>query len=192
MGVEVFFDYTCGFSNRARHWLDGLESAGSQQFRWRPFSLLQRNHGRDGAPVFDRAEYADNVSLVALAVHMAVLADGGDLDGYRRRMFTAWHEEPGRLSTTDIVGFGHAHGLGDFDRPTAFAALAADHAHAHDLGVFGTPTLVFGASHAGFVALDAVPATDEAQPLLDQLRQLTLMTPPVLRQYQRVTPTGDS
>lgn len=188
MRVEVFFDYTCGFSNRARHWLDALESDGGQQFLWRPFSLLQRHHGHDGAPVFDRAEYADNVSLVALAVHTAVSAEGGDLDGYRRRMFTAWHEEPGRLSTTDIVGFGHAHGLGEFDRPTAFAALAADHAHAHELGVFGTPTLVFGAGHAAFVTLDAVPATDSAQPLLDQLHRLTL-TPPVLLEYQRVTPT---
>jgi predicted DsbA family dithiol-disulfide isomerase len=191
MSVEVFFDYTCGFSNRARHWLDGLPSASGQQFRWRPFSLLQRNRGRDGDPVFDRAEYADNVSLVALAVHMAVLADGGDLDGYRRRMFTAWHEEPGRLSTTDIVGFGHAHGLGEFNRPAAFAALAAEHAHAHELGVFGTPTLVFGAGHAAFVTLDAVPAPDQAQPLLDQLHRLT-RTQPALRQFQRVTPTGDS
>ena len=76
-------------------------------------------------PVFDRAEYADNVSLVALAVHAALLADGGDLDGYRRRMFTAWHEEPGRLSPADIVGFGRAHGLPDVDSPAAFAVLAA-------------------------------------------------------------------
>lgn len=68
MSVEAFFDDTCGFSNRARHWRDPLESVGGQQLVWRPFSLLQQNRGGDGGPVFDRAEYADTVSLVALAV----------------------------------------------------------------------------------------------------------------------------
>jgi len=187
MSVEVFFDYTCGFSNRARHWLDALQPAGGEQLVWRPFSLLQQNLGGDGVPVFDRTEYVDNVSLVALAVHVAVRAAGGDLDGYRRQMFTAWHEEPGRLSTADIVGFGSAHGLGEFDRTAAFAALAAEHAHASGLGVFGTPTLMFGPRQAAFVKLDAVPDADRNRPLFDSVRQLALAQP-ALREWQRVTP----
>jgi len=166
--------------------VDG-ESVGGQQLVWRPFSLLQQNRGGDGGPVFDRAEYADNVSLVALAVHVAPLADGGDLNGDRRRMFTAWHEEPGRLSPADIVGFGRAHGLGDVDRPAALAVLAAGHAHASELGAFGTPTLVFGAGQAAFVQLDAVPAADRGRPLLERVRQVTV-TQPALREWQRVTP----
>lgn len=188
MSAEVFFDYTCGFSNRAQHWLDPLESDGGQQLVWRPFSLLQQNRGGDGGSVFDRAEYADNVSLIALAVHVALRAIGGDLDGYRRRMFTAWHEEPGRLSTADIVGFGRAYGLGEFDPAAAFAVLAAEHAHASELGVFGTPTLLFGAGQAAFVKLDAVPAADRGRRLLESVRQLTVAQP-ALREWQRVTPT---
>ena len=100
--VEVFFDYTCGFSNRARHWLDVLDGA---QVVWRPFSLLEQNRAGDGQPVFERDALADNASLIALAVHLGVGADGWDVDQYRQRMLTAWHEEPGPLSTEDVVEF---------------------------------------------------------------------------------------
>jgi len=55
MSVEAFFDDTCGFSNRARHRRDPLESDGGQQFIWRPFSLLQQNRGGGGGPVFGLA-----------------------------------------------------------------------------------------------------------------------------------------
>jgi hypothetical protein len=119
-------------------------------------------------------------------VHEAVGADGGDVDAYRRRMFTAWHEEPGRLSTEDIVGFGRDAGLRGFDRDAAFAALAANHADAVELGVFGTPTLVFDGGQAVFVKLDAVPDADRARPLWDTVTQLAIAEP-ALREWQRVT-----
>lgn len=96
----------------------------------------------------------ENVSLIALAVHLAVGADGGNLDQYRRRMFTAWHEETGRLSTEDIAGFGRGAGMGGWDHDRAFAALAGEHAAAKRLGVFGTPTLALGGEHTVFVKLD--------------------------------------
>jgi len=35
--IEVFFDFTCEFSNRARHWPDALSRV---DVTWRPFSLL--------------------------------------------------------------------------------------------------------------------------------------------------------
>lgn len=181
--VAVFFDYTCGFSNRPRHWLDALDGA---RVKWRPFSLLQQNRGGGGPPVFDRAEYAENLSQIALAVHEAVRASGGNLDGYRRRMFTAWHEEPGRLSTQDIVGFRRAAGLTGFDHQAAFAALAAEHGHAEELGVFGTPTLVLADGQVAFLNLDAVPAADRARPLWETVHELTAAAPE-LREWQRVT-----
>jgi len=122
------------------------------------------------------------VSLIALAVHEAVRA----ADGYRRRMFSAWHNQTGRLSTSDIVGFGREAGLGEFDREAAFTALAAEHAAARALGVFGTPAFVFGSGQAAFVKLDAVPAQDRADPLWDQVRQLATGEPS-LREWQRVS-----
>lgn len=181
--LEVFFDYTCGFSNRARRWLDAL---GQVVAVWRPFSLMEQRRDDDGPTVFERGEHADNVSLIALAVHQAVRAGGGDVGFYRNRMFDAWHEQPGRLSTDDIVGFGHAAGLGSFDREAAFASLAAEHARARALGVFGTPTLLIAGQDAVFVKLDAVPNADQARLLWESLRRLPVEAP-ALREWQRVT-----
>ena len=185
MAAEVFFDYTCGYSNRARHWLDQLDGIA---VTWRPFSLLQQNRGGDGPPVFDQPDLTDNVSLVALAVHEAVRAAGGDLDGYRQRMFTGWHEETGRLTTEDIVGFGRDAGLRGFDHDAAFAALAAEHAEAKKLGVFGTPTFVFDDGQAVFVKLDAIPAADRVRSLWDTVRLLGAGEPE-LAEWHRVAPS---
>lgn len=188
MAAEVFFDYTCEYSNRARHWLDQLDDV---PVTWRPFSLLQQNRGGAGTSVFNQPDLADNVSLVALAVHEAVRADGGDLEGYRQRMFTAWHEEPGRLSTEDIVGLGRDAGLRGFDHDTAFSSLAAEHAEAKKLGVFGTPTLVFDDGQAAFVKLDAVPDSHGAHRLWETVRRLAAGEPE-LAEWHRVVPSEDA
>lgn len=184
--VEVFFDYTCGFSNRARRWLDALEVP----VRWRPFSLLEQNRRDAGPPVFERAEHAENVSVIALAVHEAVRADRGDVDAYRRAMFTAWHDEPGRLATADIVDLGRSAGLERFDHDRAFAAVAAEHAAAEALGVFGTPTLVYDDGQAVFVKLDTVP-DDRArgESVWSQVRALA-QGAPELREWHRATPAA--
>jgi hypothetical protein len=190
MTVDVFFDYTCGFSNRARHWLDTLEGT---ELSWRPFSLLEQNARGDGPPVFERAEYVDNPSLTALAVHEQVRAHGGDLDAYRRRMFSAWHEEPGRLTTRDIVGFGQDAGLGrrDFDHAAGFAAVASEHTEAANLGVFGTPTLVLGPGQVFFVKLDSIPTPERARPLWEAIGCL-VGSAQDLREWQRVTPRSET
>lgn len=165
MSFRLFFDFTCEFSNRARHWLDRREGL---ELVWRPFSLLEVNRGDDGDAVFARPEQADNVSLMALAVFEAVVAAGEDAEQYRRQMFSAWHDEHaryGRLSSDQIVGFGHAAGLTVFDRDAAFARLAAEHVAGAALGVFGTPTFVFGPDQAAFVKLDRVPAPGKTEAL---------------------------
>ena len=187
MTASVFFDYTCGYSNRARHWVDALRDA---EIDWRPFSLLEQNAGDGGRSVFEQADYADNPSLIALAVHEQVRARGGDLHAYRRRMFTAWHEEPGRLSTQDIVDLGRDAGLREFDRDAGFSAVAASHARAAELGVFGTPTLVLGPGQVVFVKLDTVPANDRARPLWEAVGQLAASGQD-LREWQRVTPVDE-
>ena len=68
--VEVFFDFTCEFSYRARHWLEGME--GMEVIR-RPLSLLEVT-ATTTAVRFARPELADNVSLVALAAFEALSA----------------------------------------------------------------------------------------------------------------------
>lgn len=185
--VEVFFDFTCEFSNRSRHWLDGLEGL---EVGWRPFSLLEVNRHDDLGPVFDRPEFADAVSLIALAVFEAVSAAGGDTDAYRRQMFSAWHDEHdryGRLTTDQIIEFGRAAGLTDFDHDAAFAAVAREHAAGAAMGVFGTPTIVFGETQAAFVKLDSLPAPESALSLWDTVRELATAQP-ALKEWQRVLP----
>lgn len=185
--VEVFFDYTCGFSNRARRWLDALEELA---VRWRPFSLLEQNRRDAGPPVFERAEHAENVSLIALAVHEAVRAADGDVDAYRQAMFTAWHDQPGRLATADIVDLGRSAGLRRFDHDRAFAALAHEHTAAQALGVFGTPTLVLDDGQAVFVKLDAVPDDQvRGESVWSQVRALSKGAPE-LREWHRATPAA--
>ena len=186
--ADVLFDYSCGYSNRGRHWLDSLEGA---ELVWRPFSLLEQNAGDGGPSVFDGDEYVDNPSLIALAVHEQVRAQDADVDAYRQRMFTAWHEEPGRLSTHDIVGFGREAGLRDFDRAAGFASVASEHAAAASLGVFGTPRLVLGRGQVVFIKLDAVPDSGRAHRLWDSVDELAAAGQD-LREWQRVTPPGQA
>lgn len=189
--LDVFFDFTCEFSNRARHWLDATEGL---TVTWRPFSLLEVNRHDDGDVVFTRPEHVDNVSLVALAVFEAVAAAGGDTEQYRCQMFNAWHDDHaryGRLSSEQIIGFGKAAGLEVFDHETAFARLAAQHAVGAALGVFGTPTFVFGPDQIAFVKLDGIPAPGDAGELLRSVRNLTTGQP-ALREWQRPARPGRS
>lgn len=189
MKVEVWFDYTCRFSYRAHEWLETPDVSCDVDIRWRPFSLLEQNRHGEDEPVFEQSRLRDNVSLIALAVHQAVRIAEGDVDGYRRRMFAAWHEEPGRLATEDIVDFGRQHGLVDFDRAAAFDSLAAEHAKGQQVGVFGTPSLVYGPGQAAFLKLDDVP-TDGSK-LWGDARRLALEEP-TLREWKRVTPDDAS
>jgi predicted DsbA family dithiol-disulfide isomerase len=106
-------------------------------------------------------------------------------------MFTAWHKEPGRLSTQDIVGFGRDAGLRDFDHDAGFATVAVQHAAAAKLGVFGTPTLVLGPDQVVFVKLDAVPALDRARPLWEAVSQLAASGQD-LCEWQQVTPPDET
>lgn len=70
--------------------------------------LLAGADRRDaGPPVFQRPDHADNVSLVALAVHETVRADGGDLETYRRAMFICRRHEQ-LESAWAIVGWTSA------------------------------------------------------------------------------------
>lgn len=183
--VVVYFDFTCEYSNRARHWIDGLPGL---DVTWKPFSLLEVNRHDDGPPVFERPELAGNVSLVALAVYESLAQAGGDLGAYRRQMFSAWHDEHeryGRLSVDDIVGFGRAAGLGSFDPGWALRRVAAGHGTGAALGVFGTPTVVFGAGEVAFVKLDSLPSAEQAPRLWRSVEDLAVGQPS-LKEWQRV------
>jgi hypothetical protein len=85
---------------------------------------------------------------------------GGDVDGYRRRMFHAWHETEARLGTADIIGVAADAGLDRerLDLAAGIAVVGRQHQAGERLGVFGSPTLLFGPRAAVFVKLAEVPA----------------------------------
>lgn len=172
---EVFFDYTCPYANRARHWLDPL----ARRVEWRTFSLLEANRDDDGPPVWRRPDLTNDISLLALAGHQAVETAGGAVDAYRSAFFDAWHHTDRRLDRSDVVDFATEAGVapGDVDLGEGFERVGAEHAKAVELGVFGSPTLVFPHGEGRYLRLTGVP--DDGDALLRSVEELVLRHPEV-------------
>lgn len=166
--IDVYFDYTCPFANRARLWLDQVDVP----LRWRPFSLLEANRDDDGPPVWERPELSDNISLLALAGHEATIAVGGDPDRYRQAFFEAWHHTDRRLGRGDVVSFAVDAGAdeGSIDLAAGLKSVGEEHVRAVGLGVFGSPTLIFPNGAGRYVRITDLPADGAA--LLDRIEAL--------------------
>ena len=143
--------------------------------QWRPFSLLEAKRDDDvGRPVWERDEYADNISLLMLAGHELVRDAGGDTGLYRARVFAAWHGSDERLDAGSVLRSMAAAGV-DADRSalTAGRRLLGDrHDDAVARGVFGSSTIVFPSGRGSFVRFRAVPSRADAPAVLDALRTL--------------------
>lgn len=187
--MEIFFDYTCPFAYRAHKWLDPI----NQQIKadWRPFSLLERNYRGDGPSVWDLDERRDDISLLLFAGHSLVNARHGDINRYRRMMFSAWHDGHRDLDKADILRIVVESGLNkstELDLREHFRDAAADHRAAETHGVFGSPTIVFDPGTAAFVKLDSIPEPDAAIELLSEVHQLATRSE-ILEVHRAVSPT---
>ena len=100
MSVVIYFDFTCRFANRVHLW---LRDADDIAVDWRPFSLLEAKRDDGGSPVWERDEYADDISLLMLAGHELVRDAGGDIGRYRARVFAAWHGSDERLDAGSVL-----------------------------------------------------------------------------------------
>lgn len=184
--VEVFFEYTCPFTDRAAHWLDGLPGVG---VTWRPFALLERNYRGEGPSVWRREDRAKDISLLLFAGHELVRAHGGDLTGYRRAVLHAWHETHRRLDLDAILRLTSEAGV-EADAAAVrahFLDAEAEHAAGAALGVFGTPSLVYSDGAVAFVKLDTIPTPQRAQSLWQATRALAHEAGE-LAEWQRITP----
>jgi hypothetical protein len=170
MSIVVYFDFTCRFANRMHLWLRDADV----DVRWRPFSLLEANRDDDGRPVWERGEYADNISLLMLAGHELVQDAGGEADRYRARVFAAWHGRDERLDAGSVLRSMAAAGVdADWSALAAGRRLLGDrHDDAVARGVFGSPTIVFASGRGSFVRFRAVPSRADAPVVLDALRTL--------------------
>lgn len=166
----VFLDYACPFSDLVQRWLDGADVA----FEPRGFSLAEA-HRRPGEPaVWEAPPGRLEPSVIAL-VGQEIVRRRGDLDGYRRAMFSAWHEQAG--GTVDdlwrLIERYAGGAVSEQEVAGGLAALAAAHRRAAAAGVFGTPTLVVGAAPGLFVKLvDLPPDAAAAASLWRHLREV--------------------
>lgn len=156
----VFFDYTCPYSRRMS---DLLDSVGVEQVQWLPFALTESNRDDEGAPVWERPEALSRPALLALALHQVVISDGGDVDHFRREVFTAFGQR--RVAPEELYAVARAAGAhpGEDAVRGKLLAVAASHEMARAAGAFGTPTIVTDGGQLGFVKLTGLPADIEAR-----------------------------
>jgi hypothetical protein len=172
--LTVYFDFTCGYSYRAMHWLDLVPDL---RVEWRTFSLKEVN--RDPEESWLEATSPPSVSVFAQA--LAHAARAGDYDRYHHAVFEAMHGEHRRLSEEEFLQIAADAGA-DVDafnreRGAWVARVRAEHYDAVErLGAYGTPTVVLEDA-AAYVRLAEVPASEvEARTIVDGLRGLASST----------------
>jgi hypothetical protein len=147
--------------------------------RWRPFLLRESHRDDDGPAEWDRDDALTRVSVLALALHEAVDAAGGDTASYRWRAVEAF--DAGRVDgpvLRALAADAAGHDLDDDALRDGLGRLARSHQDAAALGVFGTPTLVDGHASA-YLKLAEQPAPDRARPVLDAVLTVLSGTPEV-------------
>ena len=168
--LTVYYDYTCGYSYKAMHWLDLVRSARPElEIRWATFSLKEVNRPPE-EPSYLTGESPPSVSVFAQA--LAHAARDADFDRYHRGVFEAMQGEGRHLEEADLLSFAADAGVdvGRFDRSLGITAVGAEHREAvARWGIYGTPTLIVDGA-AAFVRLKEVPGTPkDASALLDAL-----------------------
>src|SRR5688572_3010347 len=168
--LTVYFDFTCGYSYRAMHWLALIPDLAVE---WRTFSLKEVN--REPGESWLEATSPPSVSVFAQALGHAARA--GDYDRYHHAVFEAMHGEHRRLSEEEFLEIAAAAGadVDDFnrDRGAWVARVGAEHYDAVErLGAYGTPTVALEGA-AAYVRLTEVPHNEaDARTIVDGLRGL--------------------
>ena len=161
--VDTYFDFSCPYSRRTGRWWRELDEAG----RWRPFVLRESHREDDGLAEWDRDDALDRVSVLALALHEAVDAVGGDTASYRWRTIDAF--DAGRVDGPALRRLAEdaaGQSLDDERLREGLSCVARSHRDAVALRVFGTPTLVEGDACA-YLKLAEQPSSDRARAVHD-------------------------
>lgn len=131
-------------------------------------------------------------ALLALGLHEAVIADRGDIDRFRRSVFTAFAQR--RVEPEELYGLAQAAGAGvdvaGVDEAAAhwkLTAVAASHEMGRAAGVFGTPTVVTDGGHLGYLKLTDLPADPPARQRLVQVALTAVNDFPELSEIKRPT-----
>jgi hypothetical protein len=181
----VFFDYTCPYSRRLSELLDAV---GATEVRWRPFVLAEANRDDEGPPVWERPTASLRPALLALALHEAVIAAGGDADGFRREVFAAFGER--RVAPEELYAAAKTAGAQPDEHVvrTQLRAVAAAHELGRAAGVFGTPTVVTDDGRLGYLKLTDLPAAVQARRRLLDAALAVINDFPELAEIKRPAP----
>jgi len=172
--LTVYFDFTCGYSYRAMHWLDLIPGLTVE---WRTFSLKEVNREPDESWL--EATSPPSVSVFAQALAHAVRA--GDYNRYHHAVFEAMHGEHLRLSEEEFLALAADAGADvdafNKDRGAWVARVGDEHYDAVErLGAYGTPTVLLDGA-AAYLRLAEFPRSEkEARTILEGLRGLASST----------------
>jgi 2-hydroxychromene-2-carboxylate isomerase len=172
--LTVYFDFTCGYSYRAMHWLDLVPDLTVE---WRTFSLKEVN--RESGESWLEATSPPSISVFAQA--LAHAARAGDYDRYHHAVFEAMHGEHRRLSEDEFLQIAADAGADvdafNRDRGAWVARVGAEHYDAVErLGAYGTPTVALEGA-AAYLRLAEVPGGEaDARTIVDGLRGLASST----------------
>lgn len=173
--IDVYFDFTCPYSRRTGRWWRELDEPA----RWRPFLLRESHRDDDGPAEWDREDALVRVSVLALALHEAVEAAGGDVAAYRwtaMEMFERGRVEGQQLRelAARVVG----RDLDDEAVRAALRSVGQSHEQALSLKVFGTPTLVSGGAST-YLKLTEQPTPARTRRVYDAVMAVLTDTPEV-------------
>lgn len=129
--------------------------------------------------------------MIALAGQEVVRRRGGDLDGYRRAMFSRWHErDDGTIEDLWALIARYTSGtIAEREVADGLVALAASHDEAQMAGVFGTLTVSVGGAAGLFVKLADLPPDAAAVALWRHVRGVGEGHPELL-EVERAVPGG--
>ena len=161
--TTVYFDYACEYTYRLQRLLDMADV----QADWRPFSLIQAKLGDSDAPVWNIVGSELPVSVLALAGHEFVTAQGGPgIKTYRQEVSRLFHEvghEPNADQIWRLIEKFTGYSKDDLDLEGALERVRLSHELAAAKGVFDTPTLFIDESDKPFyIRLEAIPETAQA------------------------------
>jgi 2-hydroxychromene-2-carboxylate isomerase len=184
--LTVYFDFTCGYSYRAMHWLDLIPDLTVE---WRTFSLKEVNREPDESWL----EAASPPSVSVFAQALAHAARAGDYRRYHHAVFEAIHGEHVRLSEDEFLALADDAGADveafNKDRGGWVARVGDEHYDAVErLGAYGTPTVVLDGA-AAYLRLAEVPRSEEeARSVLEGLRRLAGSTANLVEVFRPPAP----
>ena len=173
--MDVYFDFTCAYSRRTGRWWREL----AEPARWRPFLLREAHRADDGPAEWQRDDALERVSVLALALHEAVDAAGGDVAAYRWQTMELF--ERGRVDAQQLRRVAAGVGGRDLDDQSVghgLRAVGQSHQHALSLQVFGTPTFV-GERGSAYLKLAEEPTRARARAVHDAVLAVVNDTPEV-------------